>query len=284
MPNGFIYVLHFDKPLHHAQHYCGCTVDIRQRLMTHATGRGARIVQAAMEAGITWRLAALATTHVTGMRKIERQIKNWHGLAELCPICNPERERKIPGATAYPPTLLPFETDDASLRLLAAQVGTYEPFFRFSGESDTLGLAEEVKRLSKHEKDALGFIPAGGDGGITVAMVNGRLALCHVNGRLAGYCLFTHNEATKLVRIHQVIVRDEHRRCGIGRDLVTMVLDSHRRSGFRIAQAKVRDDLLANEFWKGIGFEVVGVDTHETSGSALNVYRFKLSEGTDDAV
>lgn len=40
MTTGVIYVLHFDRPLHHARHYVGYARNLRARLQAHAGGRG----------------------------------------------------------------------------------------------------------------------------------------------------------------------------------------------------------------------------------------------------
>jgi ribosomal protein S18 acetylase RimI-like enzyme len=138
--------------------------------------------------------------------------------------------------------------------------------FRMSSEQEPLSISRQIGELMKEEKWALGFIPCGGDVGITDALIRGRVALCFYDGELAGYAAFTQSD---VVRIHQCVVRDRYRGCGIGRRLIDMVAQA--RPGLTL-QCKVRDDLHANGFWRAVGFRPAGSITHETSGSQLNLY------------
>lgn len=264
---GYVYVLHFEEPICEGgtcQHYIGCTCDLRQRLITHAQGRGARLTQVAKERGIKWQLAALGITHVTGMRRIERQLKDWHGVRGQCSICTAE-PYAIPGTKGYPLEEVPFPVRS---ELLAA-LGTKEPriTFRLTNADDSLRVVNDIVRLMRTEKEALGFIPAGGDKGLTLSVAAGRVAVCYVDGVLAGYVAFTENE--KYASIHQTVVADSQRRCGIGRKLVELCRES-RPEKYWVCH--VRDDLIANEFWQGIDWQSEGFTTHETSGQRLNAY------------
>lgn len=80
-----VYLIHFEKPLHHAQHYMGFTEDLKQRLTQHAMGKGARLMEVIAEHGIEWKLAR---TWENGSRTMERQLKNQHNAPLLCPECS----------------------------------------------------------------------------------------------------------------------------------------------------------------------------------------------------
>jgi hypothetical protein len=87
---GVIYLIHFDRPigdLHNprgfAQHYTGWTLDLPARLIDHAAGRGARLLQVVGEQGIGWQLARIWT----GTRTRERSLKGSGGAARRCPVC-----------------------------------------------------------------------------------------------------------------------------------------------------------------------------------------------------
>jgi hypothetical protein len=87
---GVIYLIHFDQPigdLHNprgfASHYTGWTLDLPTRLVDHAAGRGARLMQVVGEHGIGWQLARIWT----GTRTRERSLKRSGGAARRCPIC-----------------------------------------------------------------------------------------------------------------------------------------------------------------------------------------------------
>lgn len=85
--NGTVYLLHFDRPYHHAKHYLGFTPGmIEDRVREHQCGRGARIIEVITNAGISLELARTWS----GDRKLERRLKNRHETPRLCPLCRPE--------------------------------------------------------------------------------------------------------------------------------------------------------------------------------------------------
>jgi predicted GIY-YIG superfamily endonuclease len=83
---GIIYLLHFSQPFGHAKHYTGYTRDLSARLESHATGKGARLLEVITDAGLTFQLARTWQ----GTRKTERKIKNRKEAPKLCPVCNPQ--------------------------------------------------------------------------------------------------------------------------------------------------------------------------------------------------
>jgi hypothetical protein len=87
---GIIYLVHFDRPVGDvsnprgfASHYTGWTLDLAGRLVDHAEGRGARLMEVVCEAGIGWQLARLWV----GTRARERSLKGSGGAARRCPVC-----------------------------------------------------------------------------------------------------------------------------------------------------------------------------------------------------
>lgn len=262
---GYVYVLHFDSPLAHARHYIGCTMDPRARLIAHAQGRTAAIMRAVKSECITFRLGALGTTHKAGMRRIERQVKDWHQGEQFCAACRGEGARALPGTTPYPLEVLPFPLTSPELAALTEpRVWTT----RQTTPADPLSLSTELARVSKSEKDCIGFIPAGGDGGATLALIHGRVIVAEdQQHQVGGFVLWSENDA--YLTIAQTVVQDAYRGQGIGRMLIDHV--ARVRPG-KPMFAKVRDSLHANGFWQAIGFKLDQVETHPTSGSALNVY------------
>lgn len=83
---GTIYIIHFERPFHHARHYVGWADDIEKRLQDHWMGRGAKILRAVRAAGIGWLVSRL----MPGTRNDERKIKNGKNTSKLCPICRDE--------------------------------------------------------------------------------------------------------------------------------------------------------------------------------------------------
>jgi predicted GIY-YIG superfamily endonuclease len=82
-PGGIVYLLHFDRPYKHARHYMGWTNDLDARLARHSAGRGARLIEVVMDAGITWELARTWP----GDRARERQLKAQGAATRCCPMC-----------------------------------------------------------------------------------------------------------------------------------------------------------------------------------------------------
>lgn len=80
-----VYLVHFDRPLAHARHYLGSADDVQRRLVEHAKGQGARLMEVITQAGIGFTLARTWE----GGRKEERKLKNRKNAPKLCPICNP---------------------------------------------------------------------------------------------------------------------------------------------------------------------------------------------------
>lgn len=82
-----IYLIHFDKPYKHAQHYRGYCEDdqLEARIARHRSGRGARLLAVIQAVGIGWRCVR---TWPGADRRAERNLKK-RGVAWICPICNP---------------------------------------------------------------------------------------------------------------------------------------------------------------------------------------------------
>ena len=78
-----IYLLHYDRPLHHAQHYLG-SCDDPQRIQDHGNGTSrARLPQVFCQLGVQF---VVARTWEGG-RTDERKLKNRKNARVLCPIC-----------------------------------------------------------------------------------------------------------------------------------------------------------------------------------------------------
>lgn len=85
------YLLHFSEPLKHARHYAGfAETDIDNRVEQHRQGRGARITQVAVQAGIALELVRIWPDRD---RRFERKLKDG-SLTELCPLCKPASVRR----------------------------------------------------------------------------------------------------------------------------------------------------------------------------------------------
>lgn len=78
-----VYLIHFAAKYQHASHYIGSARDLDSRIEEHRANRGARLLQVVNAAGINWEVVRTWT----GGRTVERQLKNRHAAARLCPTC-----------------------------------------------------------------------------------------------------------------------------------------------------------------------------------------------------
>jgi predicted GIY-YIG superfamily endonuclease len=84
--SGIVYLIHFEKKLHHAQHYLGYCEDgnLEARLERHIRGDGSKLMRAVMEAGIQWKVVKTWE----GDRHFERSLKRKKNSSRLCPCCS----------------------------------------------------------------------------------------------------------------------------------------------------------------------------------------------------
>lgn len=91
-----VYLIHFQRPFQHANHYLGF-VDtsghpldeaLLTRMSYHRSGRGSRLLKAVTVAGIPWQIVRVWPD---GTRTQERQLKG-RSSTRLCPTCNPRCE------------------------------------------------------------------------------------------------------------------------------------------------------------------------------------------------
>ena len=84
-----VYLLHFANPLYHARHYCGWTPNgVEQRLATHLSGNGAKLVKAVVANGSAVVVARIwECSNWQEARQQERRMKNTHNLPSYCPVC-----------------------------------------------------------------------------------------------------------------------------------------------------------------------------------------------------
>jgi predicted GIY-YIG superfamily endonuclease len=266
---SWIYIIHLDQPHFHAQHYVGCTAALQQRLTTHAIGDGSNFLRTIRDNGIHWQLASLYQTSHANMRRLERQIKDCSAGPRFCNICNPIIPR-IKGCVQYDIRNLPFPVDSRGL-LAARPNGLPENRVRFSNENDSDQLPTWLRSVQRPDKDALGFIPAGGrrEAGLDRLIPLGKIIIATSGKAKVGFLAFTLNQSGTRLTIHQCVVLDHARFAGHGRRMIDLLRSSYDDIEF---SCHVRADLAANVFWQKCGFILVGSKTHKTSGSVLNHY------------
>lgn len=81
---SYVYLIHFNEPLAHSNHYIGYTNNLEKRMDRHARDDGAKILKILKEKGIGWKVVKV---WVGGDRKLEKRLKNRGGASRICPIC-----------------------------------------------------------------------------------------------------------------------------------------------------------------------------------------------------
>lgn len=261
---SYIYVLHFHTPLAHARHYIGCTANLHQRLITHASGRGARLTRELRDQGITWELGGLYSCTHAEMRRNERNLKTMHNSERYCQICHPRDQNRRAGLQLENIRNVRHHTH--SVQLIAPVnegiVTELEPMEEQAGMEFILG-------LMRKDKDALGFVPVGGTKGISALLERRQIIIAADGHERAGYAFYTMTPDKTLVNIHQACVADAMRLRGYGAKIVEFIAHKHPEATL---VAKVRDDLAANHFWAAMGFVIDRTKTHKTSGSTIHHY------------
>lgn len=104
---GWVYILHFDRPHHHARHYIGCCSNLHHRMLAHSNGEGANLMKVLVGLGIGWTIGGLYFIQdESKMRRIERRAKNQKNSERFCELCSPEGTRRLVGAESYSIDLL----------------------------------------------------------------------------------------------------------------------------------------------------------------------------------
>src|SRR5579872_4309337 len=80
---GTVYLLHFDRPYHHARHYVGFTTNLDERIARHRVGHGSPLMRAVHEAGIEFTVSRV-WDNVTV--RFERRVHRMQAKV-YCPMC-----------------------------------------------------------------------------------------------------------------------------------------------------------------------------------------------------
>jgi predicted GIY-YIG superfamily endonuclease len=78
-----VYLIHFERKLHHAGHYLGYTQDLEARIRSHRLGTGAKLMKAIKQSGIPWQVVRVWD----GGRDLEQALKAWKNSPRFCPVC-----------------------------------------------------------------------------------------------------------------------------------------------------------------------------------------------------
>ncbi len=82
---GSVYLVHFSRRHHGAQHYMGFSTNVPKRVKAHRAGRGAPLLAAVSKRGIPWRVVRIWRGK-DGF--FEQRLKHGFALRNLCPACS----------------------------------------------------------------------------------------------------------------------------------------------------------------------------------------------------
>ncbi len=82
---GSVYLVHFARPHHGAQHYMGFSTNVPERVKAHRAGQGAPLLAAVTRRGIPWRVVRIWRGK-DGF--FEQRLKRSFALRDLCPACS----------------------------------------------------------------------------------------------------------------------------------------------------------------------------------------------------
>jgi predicted GIY-YIG superfamily endonuclease/predicted acetyltransferase len=256
----FVYVLHFDTPLAHAQHYVGMTGNLARRLQAHASGHGSILTRELFDKSLPWVLGGLFQTTPTNARRVEKNLKESKQISRYCDICTPDHPAP-PASKSYPLTEVTFPT--RSTEIAIPKIGEVRVTIRQGFDQLDQLFASSIQRKHKVELGFLNFEA------LSTASGGGKLLVADVNETPAGFLIYTRFIRNTTVTVHQCAVLDEFRMIGVGRDLVSTLAAMN--PGFSM-WCKVRRDLPANYFWEAIGFKKKQTIVHKTSKQELNQY------------
>lgn len=97
MATPYLYLIHFERPYHHARHYLGLTHDVAGRIAEHINGGGARLMAVIEAAGVKWELAAVGR----GTRLVERRLKLNKYARRICPVCRADNGKAWKAAVRH---------------------------------------------------------------------------------------------------------------------------------------------------------------------------------------
>lgn len=85
---GYVYLIHFERPIGNAQHYTGYTDNFEKRVSEHRSGTGAELTRLAKEKGINW---LVVRVWQDATLETEKSIKSM-STKITCPICRQKQK------------------------------------------------------------------------------------------------------------------------------------------------------------------------------------------------
>lgn len=85
-----VYLLYYNKPIHHAKHYMGCTSNLSNRIKCHRNGNSkAHLPMAFHKLGIGFEVSRIWD----GDFALEKKLKKYKNNRRLCPFCQKKKTK-----------------------------------------------------------------------------------------------------------------------------------------------------------------------------------------------
>jgi GNAT superfamily N-acetyltransferase len=133
-----------------------------------------------------------------------------------------------------------------------------------------------IDGLRRSNSEAVGFVPLSGYRDELEGRRNGRILIVEDNAEQVGFAYTTFGAG--LLRMAQVVVREDARRRERATALVDAAIDVGLRRGAREIACRVAADLDAMDFWKAVGFTFLRrTQGGNRRGRELAVFRRPIS-------
>ena len=258
----YVYLLHFNSPIAHAQHYVGSTMSLESRLAAHAAGRGSRLTAEFAQLRIPFILGGVWQCTRESSRITERRLKERKNAPFFCRICAGNKARRLSGVERIDEILPPKYNFWWPTKWEEPSSAMIQPM--------QLSALEELISLQRLWKEEIGHIPTDG---LRRHCRRGEIIEARIGSKMVGACVY--GIKRDVATIHQMLVADECRGCGFGAAMVRHAWRAARINGAVTMKAKVRHDLPSNDFWRACGFTVSKVVKHKTSKKTANIWVYK---------
>lgn len=241
---AYVYLIHFETPNHHAEHYTGSCRDLQRRLDLHRAGRGSALLAHLARAGKPWQLAALYTGPLKAARNAEAIIKAAHNGPRYCPLCSGQTPKLpyVDWIEELPTQQLMFDATPSGQTEITRPRSDEQKRLAYVACTALADEEEECKPLFHSHFAKL------------------TIATAKLDDRIVGYITWLDNKVGYC--INALLVADPYRLLGIGSDLVAYVQSL---APFTPLHTSLPADNPSHGFLTKLGFEALYQAANKTT-------------------
>lgn len=130
---------------------------------------------------------------------------------------------------------------------------------------------DAIKQLADNNTSTLGFVlrPS------LIAGIEMRwLILAEISSEVVGFVHYRHRRDSQTT-LYEICVAQGHRRKGIGKTLISVLIAESSARGKTHIRLKAPVDIQANDFYRAIGFTLMGMESGRNR--SLNIWTYTLS-------